>query len=1020
MTARGVPRVFNIPASANFLAELARAVLRGGFPAPDTPAPGPADLAQWTILVPTRRAARALEQIFLDQSEQRALLLPRIRPIGDIDEDILDTFTTAATADEAAVAPAISSLAREFVLVSLIEQWAERAPAEPLAREIAASPIQSLNLARSLAKLIDGFESRDLELGKVVAAYPEDFDVARHREAILDFLRIVTELYPQALHKLGFIGAIHRRSQLIRREADRLASHPPQHPVIAAGSTGSIAATAILLNVIARLETGAVVLPGLDRFVDGESWGSIADAGNPQGPSHAQYGMRMLLKSMGILPGDVELLPGMKILPHADARDWLIGEIMRPAATAGRWHEIIGKSRHRIADGLAGVERIEAANPREEASQIALRIRSALEDTDATVALVTPDRELALRVKAELQRWSIAADDSAGTSLSRTSEGSLFRLLLDVVAAPRSPVAWAALVHHPLAVFGAGPKKARGNATCFDLVFLRFEQWQGNVAQLVSEFGDMRARIVADRHAHPALHRIGEDEWTGLRSFATSLATIFGPLFEIMASPEPTTLDVAAGCLIHAFEQVASPGDPWKSEAGEALASALIAIRDEAHLFPPTSFARAALTIADLIGHGRVRAPLRGGSRLAILGLLEARLIRADVMILGGLNEGVWPAQPDPGPWLNRPMRLALGLEAPEREIGLVAHDFAQAFGAPRLVLSWSKRIGDAPATPSRWLLRLKMLADAADTREDIGGNWQAWSRSLDHVARCERVARPQPRPRARLAGISVSQVEKLYRDPYAIYAAKILDLHPLEGFASRPEASERGTLVHEALARFIARHAVVLPDDAEFELIAVGREVFGDRLADPDINGFWWPRFRRIAAWFVAEERKLRHHAEAIYAERNGKLMLMIDGEAFRVTGRADRVDILPNRRVRIIDYKTGKVPSLKQVEAGYAPQLTLEAAMIARGAFKDIPGHPASDLLYIRLSGGDPPGEMKPLDIDDVPAMAESHLRTLVSKLTNLARGIDSFLPRRQMEKEDQVSDYDHLSRRAEWEQS
>ncbi len=1013
-----MPHVFNIPASANFLVELARAILRGGFPAPDTPAPGPEDLARWTILVPTRRAARALQQIFLDNAGRKAVLLPRIRPIGDIDEDILDIYEPVAAADEAAIDPAISSLAREFLLVRLIEEWAGSTPSERLAQEIAASPIQALNLARSLAKLIDDFESRNLEFDLASTVY--DIEIAQHREAIIGFLQIVTRTYPQWLHREGFIGAVKRRSLLITREAERLQANPPGHPFIAAGSTGSVAATAQLLNVIARLDQGTVVLPGLDRFMDEQSWETLGEESNAQGPAHPQYGMRQLLKSMGLLPAHVELLPGLVRRAEAEDRDWLASEVMRPAATADRWYRTIATNRHRIGNGLTGVEPMEAANPREEAAQIALRIRGELELPDRTVALVTPDRELALRVKGELSRWAIAADDSAGTSLTRTLEGSLFYLFLDLAGRPQNPVSWASLIHHPLTNFGGEAESARWAAAHFDLVFLRHGQWQGNLAQLVSGFDHIKDRTEGDRFAHPSIRRMTEDDWAALRRYAANLAHILTPLVRQTADNAATNLDIVTTFIVDVFEQCVSPADPWKSAAGESLSSCLIAILQEGHYFPETTFRRACLTLSDLIARPRVRTPMLGGARFAILGLLEARLIRADLMIVAGLNETVWPEQPDTGPWLNRPMRHKLGLESPEREIGLVAHDFIQAFGSPNVVLSWSKRRGDAPATPSRWLLRLDMLRKAAGMEDIKLNSWHAWSRELDQVDVSKPVKRPAPRPKARLAGISISQVEKLYRDPYAIYAAHLLDLKPLEGFASRAEASERGTLVHDALAQFIAAYPGALPADAEARLIEMGRGVFGERLVDPDIRAFWWPRFRRIAKWFIAEETILRVDALTIITERSGQLALSVAGEAFRLSGRADRIDVLHNRRVRVIDYKTGVVPSPKQVEEGYSPQLTLEAAMIARSGFRDIPAYPASELLYIKLSGGEPAGELKPVAVNMASALADRHLETLVAKLENLASGIEAYMPLRMPFSDNDVSDYDHLSRRAEWERS
>jgi ATP-dependent helicase/nuclease subunit B len=751
--------------------------------------------------------------------------------------------------------------------------------------------------------------------------------------------------------------------------------------------------------------------------MDGESWDALIDPENPHGPTHAQFGMRMLLKYLGLLPSHVEPLPGLSLSPAQQARDWLTGEIMRPSATAAEWHLRIGGDAARVARGLEGVELLEASTPREEACQLALRIRAELSTPGRTVALVTPDRELALRIKAELSRWHIEADDSAGTSLNHTLEGSLFILILDLIASPREPVAWASLLHHPLVALGHDPEAARRIASHFDLVALRYGQWRGDIETLVSSLETLRFGIAEDPYAHPALVRLAAEDWNALSLYGAALADAMNPLLDLAKANEPAGLDSVIAPVIAAFERLTRPVDIWRGEFGEALGSALISMRHEAVFCPAAPFTRAAQTIVELIRNSFVRPPRQQGSRFAILGLLEARLIRADLMIMGSLNEAVWPSQPATGPWLNRPMRAALGLAAPEKDIGLAAHDFAQGFGAGRVILSWSKRVGDAPATPSRWLLRLKMLAAAADMGRDLPNRWQAWARALDHVEQGKPVSRPEPRPGVRLASISVSQVEKLHRDPYAVYARSLLNLVPLEPYAARPEASERGTLIHKALEDFTEAYKLALPADPAAELMRIGYERFAPRLDDPDIRGFWWPRFCRIAQWFAAEEARLRREAATVMTESRGSLTLMIAGEPFRLSGRADRIDIRQDRTIRILDYKTGTVPTRKQVVQGYAPQLTLEAEMIARGAFRGIPALPVSELIYMKLSGGDPAGEIKAMDVDDIAALAKRHLAELEQKLANLFTGVEAWIPRRAMQNTEDESEYDHLSRWREW---
>jgi ATP-dependent helicase/nuclease subunit B len=1010
-------RIYNIPSTANFLVELARAVLRGGLPVDGRPPPKADDLARWTILVPTRRSARALEQVFLDLSPGKALLLPNIRPIGDVDEDTLDIFEPRAEPGEAAVPAALSPMGREFLLVDLIERWAKAMPTERLAREISASPIQALSLARSLAHLIDGFESRDKDFDRLPKAYDVP-ELPEHREAILEFLKIVMRDYPERLFELKMLGSISRRSKLIIREASRLKALNPADPVIAAGSTGSIAATAELLSVIAGLDNGAVVLPGLDLGMDEASWAALLDPKNVQAPGHAQFGLCMLLNTLGISRADIEELPGLQLSQTARCRDWLAGETMRPSPTTDAWHLAILPNFARISQGIGNVEFIEAESRREEAAQIALCIREALEDAEKTVALVTPDRELALQVRTELARWAIAADDSAGTSLARTSPGSLFQLLLDLVRKPQDALNWAALIHHPLTQLSLDGKEAKKLAALFDMAILRYGQWQGDLNGLPAFCEAVRQKAAADQHLHPSLACLNEDNWIALQNAAGEFCKRMAVLNEVLAEDGIMPLARAVAIFVETYDRLVAPHDPWLGEAGEKLCATLISIREESYLFPPVSLARAAETLIDLIRRARVRYPAEGGARFAILGVLEARLIRANLMILGGLNETIWPAQPDPGPWLNRPMYAGLELESPESSIGLAAHDFAQGFGAEHVVLTWSKRLGDAPATPSRWILRLRMLLETAGISMASNPRWRAWSRSMDEIDQVKPWPRPEPKPKVRLPRLSVSQVETLYRDPYAIYARNLMRLEPLPRFAARADARQRGTIIHEALAQFAKRYPRRFPDNAVAELLGIGREIFGPSLGDPDIAAFWWPRFCRMAEWFAETDRILRAESEAFFCERDGRLEFPVEGEAFVLTGRADRIDVLKGRRLRIIDYKTGRSPTATQVEQGYAPQLTLEAVMAKAGVFHDVPAAKTSSLVYMKLSGGDPAGEQINVGGSDCMALASEHLRILKSKLASFATGMETYLPRRNLFSEDDVSDYDHLSRRGEWE--
>jgi ATP-dependent helicase/nuclease subunit B len=407
--------------------------------------------------------------------------------------------------------------------------------------------------------------------------------------------------------------------------------------------------------------------------------------------------------------------------------------------------------------------------------------------------------------------------------------------------------------------------------------------------------------------------------------------------------------------------------------------------------------------------------------RISILGLLEARLMRPDMVILGGLNEGIWPGQPDPGPWLNRPMRETLSMPQPERQIGQTAHDFVQALAVKEVKLVWARRLGNDPAIPSRFVLRLKMLLAGAKHSEPSGENWVGLAMAMRTARNLKPHARPRPLPplEARPRRLSVSRIEQLLRDPYAIYARHVLELEPLHEVGAVPDHALKGIIFHDIIGTFLKTHGETLPADIGGEIMALASRCFGRVRDAPGALAFWWPRFRRIAGWFAEQERAERLSVQRVLAEISGALDLEVaPGFSFRLTCRADRIDVLKDGSARIADYKTGHVPSQSQVEQGLAPQLGLEAAILQGGGFGDVGTLTVSDLSYIKLSGGEPPAKVKSITTDiSASALAEMYLARLTGLIAAYRSETRPFLPRTFAEKDEEELDYDHLSRFREW---
>ncbi|MBS0550491.1 MAG: double-strand break repair protein AddB, partial [Proteobacteria bacterium] len=748
-------------------------------------------------------------------------------------------------------------------------------------------------------------------------------------------------------------------------------------------------------KVVAGLPQGKVVLPGLDRDMDEASWEKLD-------PSHPQFGLHELLAHFGCTRTDVADWPGV---PGDPARRQLIAELMRPAETSDNW-------KRPEAAALDHVTRADCATAQQEALVIALALREALEDRTRTAALVTPDRDLAHRVTAELRRWNIDIDDSAGAPLFDTPPAVLLRVLLAAIDSRFAPVDLLALLKHPFCTLGFDRAVLLDAARRLDRKCLRGLRPEAGMAAL-------RARVDGTSFGDKA-------DCKAVMATVAALDNATAPLASLMnhgATPA-ALLDAT----IAAAEQIASPDLLWAGEAGEALADALAGVRAAWQDAPPISGAEWPALLAALLAPETIRPRFGRHPRLSIWGPLEARLQRADLLILGGLNEGTWPPSVETGPWINRPMRAALGLPQPERRIGLSAHDFASALAAERVLLTRAEREGNAPTVPSRWLARLDALfgydpEKPATTPEYIQRgrrSYLSWAEQLDSAADYKPWLRPEPRPplEARPKSLSVSSIEQWRRDPYGLYARQILKLRMLDPLEQELGAADRGSALHEALDEFLRDHpSGLLPPDALQKFEALGEEKLAAILAAPAERAFWWPRFQRLARWFVAVENARRANGTRLLGgETDGAITVGPPNHPLRIEARADRLDEVEPGTWEIIDYKTGRVPSTKELDALFAPQLLLEAAMAAQGGFKEIEGKAeAVHLSYWQANGLDDGGNVKEIKKADelIPAML-----ALVARMAeHFANPATPYAALPWPEFVPHFNDYKHLERVAEW---
>ncbi len=1010
------PSVYTIDAGIPFVDALARGILAriGATPRDGNHGDDPLALARVTVLLPTRRAVRALSEAFLRASAGVPLLLPKMMPLGDLDEDELlitggansGEMTGPAPAVEGteadeALPPVIGAMRRQLILARLVMKFGGRTwPTPPDAG-------QAAELASALARLLDQMETERIGFDRLADLVPDRF--SEHWQATLEFLKILTEFWPKELAEEGAMGPAQRRNLALAAHGATWMGKTPQDWVIAAGSTGSIPATADLLAVVAQLDNGCVVLPGLDHALPKDAWDDL-----PQ--SHPQYGLGHLLAHIGLSADEVP----------AFGTDW--PHDVNAAAPVSRAQVLSAamspKPQGQAEDcgaALAGVGLASCPTSSDEAATIALRMRGVLEQRGATAALVTPDRGLARRVVARLGHWGIEIDDSAGTPLAATNAGSFFRLIADMVAGDFAPLDLLACLKHPLAAGGTDPGDFRRTVRALETLVLRGPR-------PASGLHGLRQRIDT---ALETAHEANRETLERLSAWTRDLAQLLAPLAATMTGPASALTDIVGAHIATAEALAATDTEAgalrlWQGEDGEALAGFAAEILETGQTLPPLPGRRYPALLGALMA-GRVARPRWGRHpRLFIWGPLEARLQHADVMILGGLNEGTWPPDAGNDPWMSRPMRDTLGLPLPERRIGLAAHDFAQAFSAPEVLLTRAEREGGAPTVPSRWLARLENALPKAEfaALKARGERWRQAAALRDEPAEGGAAwARPAPKPplAARPRKLSVTEIETLQINPYAIYAKRVLRLRPLDEIDADAGAAERGTFTHQALQIFLDTWPDKLPgtgaDAITEELLRIGREVFAPVAATPGLYAFWWPRFERVARWVAEVEITRRPGLLPLGAECRGELALEAPGGEFILTGFADRVDRrASDNGLTIIDYKTGALPTARDQTAGFAPQLPLLAAMAAAGGFDGIKPGSVVELAYWRLSGGDPAGEEKLFPLDP-PDAAEDALKGLGELVALFDDPSWPYRPRPVPGREPRFDDYAHLARVQEW---
>ena len=958
------PRVFALAPGVDFPRALVSGLMArlAGQP--------PEALARVELIVNTRRMARRIEALFDDGP---ALLLPRIRLVTDLgDEAALD-----------AIPPAVSPLRRRLELVQLVSGFLDAAPD--------FAPRSALyDLADSLAGLIAEMQGEGVSPAEIAALDIED--QSGHWARTQAFLSIVQSYFERA-HAAPDKDA--RQRLIVEQRAARWAEAPPDHPIIVAGSTGSRGATQLLMQAVARLPRGALVLPGFDFDMPEALWPTLDDPLIAE--DHPQFRFHALMRALDLRLGDIARWS--EAAPPNPARNALVSLALRPAPITEQWMPD-GPRLTALDSATRDMTLLEAPTQREEALAVALCLRQAAERGEVA-ALITPDRNLTRQVAAALDRWNILPDDSAGQPLPLSPIGRLMRHLAGLFEAPLTAESLLTLLKHPL-THSAAERGEHLRLTRELELHLRAKGPPYPDADALREWAATRSAGEADRWTDWLIEAFCGRDAPGAAPFEARLSAHLDLLHLAMRGADP--------------EAVPHPWDHADGHEAHKIAQELRAAADAGGEM--SAFDYGNLFGAVLAG-AEVREVETPHPDILIWGTLEARVQGTDLLILAGLNEGIWPEPPSPDPWLNRKMRHDAGLLLPERRIGLSAHDFQQAIAAPRVMLTRSVKSDEAETVPSRWLNRLVNLLGglpeqggvrALDGMKDRGAHWLALARALEAATPVRPAHRPAPRPplAARPRKLSVTQIKRLIRDPYAIYARHVLRLRPLDPLMRAPDALIRGIVLHEVMEQFI-RAVAERPEALTREcLLDISRKVLEAEVPWPAARLMWLARIERVADSFLADEARRQKTGEPLDYEVHGKGE--IEPLGFTLTCKADRIDRGADGLL-IYDYKTGKPPTPKE-QAHFDKQLLLETVIAEKGGFAGVAAGPVAGAFYIGLGAG--AGQVAAPIESEPAAKVWAEFEALIGRYLSQDQG---FLSRRAVFRADEPGDYDHLARFGEW---
>ncbi|MDA7460786.1 double-strand break repair protein AddB [Planktomarina temperata] len=924
----------------------------------------PENWARVEVYVNTRRMQRRLAELFL---QGPARLMPKFHLVTDLAHDPLLTDLPMP----------VPTLKRRLEIAQLVRKLIQRV--EGLAPASAV-----FDLANSLAGLIDEMQGEGIAPDVIEGLDISDF--SGHWERALQFISIVQRYFEGG--EAPDEEARQRASVLALTQ--RWQENPPDHPILVAGSTGSRGTTFHLMTAVAGLPQGAVVLPGFDFDMPRQVWAQLSDPKTSE--DHPQYRFSRLLNALELTSDHV--IPWTAAEPQAAARNRLVSLALRPAPVTHHWRQE-GPHLTKLDQATQDITWLEAPNQRVEAKAIALRLRQAAE-LGQTAAVITPDRNLTRRISTALAAWNITPDDSAGIPLNLTAPGRFLLHVLDLAQSQLTSETLLVLLKHPLTHSGSERGQHLRNTRELEL-YLRRSGPAFLTAQALLQWAEK------EDHYRPWVDWINAnvfDQWPQGPQPLENWVTHHRKLAE----------GLSAGL-------VGEDGELWEQAPGRDTKAVIENLTRYAPAAGDGELIDYTAILRGVLSAGQTRDQNHVHSNILIWGTLEARVQSADLVILAGLNDGTWPEPPAPDPWLNRSLRLQAGLLLPERRIGLSAHDFQQAIGAKAVWLTRSLRSDDAETVPSRWLNRIENLLNGLEKPDDASWMDHMRARGNEWLGKVEALEEPQVAPlsirpsvappvASRPERLAVTDIKHLIRDPYAIYARRVLNLRRLDPLTKSPDAPLRGTLIHDLLEAFLKTGPWTNAEVAKATLLTLAEERFQSTVPWPAARRMWLARVVRFAEWFVTHEMKRQARILSTKTEIKGDVNL--SELNFTLAGTADRIDLLNDGTAHIYDYKTGKPPSPAQ-QLHFDKQLLLEVEILRRGGFPGLGPLKVAGATYIGLDNA--PSEL-PAPIDETDVWSD------FSKLIRAYQSPEQgYAARRAMLKADDASDYDHLARYGEW---